>query len=246
MQSWDDEQAKGQKRKAEDINQSNDTKYWMDYRNPEHAQLSWTACSHDHCTIHYSDKAGAGWYPKKVKGSPKCKWQWFDCTNDQCAKHLWDKRITLYYPGHDDPQEIMQMQIVELKDYDNGEAWECEQPTWHTCLSPDCDLHAIVKNFHGFGCDSFFRPTTGSREPKEINSVNATSLIKLSVQLNGHWIHGYSSLIFGQLYEEAKPAAGPTGSVQRLYRERTSKQAWPLRASFPGIFLGECLQDYWN
>jgi hypothetical protein len=169
MQSWDNEQAKhqSQKRKAEDINQANNTKHWMDYHNPKHTQLSWTACGHDHCTIHYSDKAGGGWYPKKVKGSPKCKWQWFDCINDQCAKHLWDKRTTLFYPGHDDPQEIMQMQVVELKKYDNGEAWECEQPTWHTCLSPDCDLHAIVKDFHRFGNDSFLGQPQGHKNPRK-------------------------------------------------------------------------------
>ena len=34
--------------------------YWYDARNKNHASLSWTACTHDYCPTHYSDKRGAG------------------------------------------------------------------------------------------------------------------------------------------------------------------------------------------
>jgi hypothetical protein len=163
--AWEDTQPQGQKRKADSMSHSIEDKYWMDYRNPEHAKFTWTSCVHDHCTIHYSDKAGAGWFPRKVKGTPKCKWQWYDCINDQCAKHLWDKWMRTHFPGHDDPQEILFMQVVELKTYDSGEAWECNQPTWHTCLSPDCDLHAIAKDFYGFGSKSFLGQQQDHKDP---------------------------------------------------------------------------------
>jgi hypothetical protein len=143
------------KRKADEISRAARDYYWMEPRNPNHASYSWTACIHDYCPIHYSDKVATGCYPSKVKGSPRCKEHWFECTKDQCQVHLWDKRTTLYYPGHDDPQEIMQMQIVELKEHGNGKTYECSQPTWHTCLNFDCDLHAIVKKFHGFEDKSF-------------------------------------------------------------------------------------------
>ena len=33
----------------------------------KHASLSWTACYDDSCTIHYSDKMGAGWFPQGPK-----------------------------------------------------------------------------------------------------------------------------------------------------------------------------------
>jgi hypothetical protein len=164
MEAWDESQH-GQKRKADEISHAPKDYYWMDPRNPNHAKFSWTACIYDHCTIHYSDKAGAAWYPSKVKGSPKCQYHWFDCEKDQCQIHLWDKRTRLYFPGHDDPQESMQMLTVHPIRYADDEAYECGQPTWHTCLNPDCDLHAIVKDFYGFKSKSFLGQQQDHQDP---------------------------------------------------------------------------------
>jgi hypothetical protein len=161
-----DERQANQKRKAEEISRAPKDYYWMDARNPNHASYTWSSCIHDYCPAHYSDKVQAGWYPSTVKGSPKCKWQWYECTKDQCQVHLWDKRTSLYYPGHDDPQEIMQMQIVDLKEYEEGNAYECGQPTWHTCLNPNCDLHAIVKKFYGFQDKAFLEQQQGCKNPR--------------------------------------------------------------------------------
>jgi hypothetical protein len=162
--AWEESQ-RGQKRKADKISHAPQDYYWMEPRNPNHANVSWTSCIYDQCTIHYSDKAGAGWYPSQVKGSPKCKWQWFDCEKDQCQVHLWDKRTRLYFPGHDDPQESLQMLTVYPIRYADDEAYECGQVTWHTCLNPDCDLHAIVKNFHGFKSKSFLGQQQDHKDP---------------------------------------------------------------------------------
>jgi hypothetical protein len=140
------------KRKADEMSLANDMKYWLDYRNPEHNKISWIACTHDTCVIHYSDKAGDGWFPRYTRGMSRCKAQPFDCTRDTCSKHLWDKRTTMYFPNHSDPQEMIQMQTVEQVFFeDETYAWECKQPSWHTCLNEGCDLHAIAKDFHGFG-----------------------------------------------------------------------------------------------
>ncbi|KAI1686157.1 reverse transcriptase [Pyrenophora tritici-repentis] len=114
----------GHKRKAKDISRSKEYDYWMDPRNPEHEKLSWVTCIHDHCRVHYSDKSGSGWFPEETKRSYRCKWQFFDCKNDLCPIHLWDKREKTYFPGHDNPEEIDQMQTVWLKEYDEGDAWE--------------------------------------------------------------------------------------------------------------------------
>jgi hypothetical protein len=133
-----------------------ETHYWMDYRNEKHANMSWTACLHQQCVIHYSDKQGAEYYPRKFNGMPKCKYQWFDCPKDTCAVHLWDKRHSPYFHGHEDPQETLQMHITQQKDHEDGtSAWECNQPSWHTCLNIECDLHIVAKEFYGFGKQSF-------------------------------------------------------------------------------------------
>src|SRR5437762_13678771 len=34
---------------------------------PDHGTLSWTACYDDRCTVHKSEKDGAGWYPTKPR-----------------------------------------------------------------------------------------------------------------------------------------------------------------------------------
>lgn len=139
------------KRKAHDISRATDTHYCLDYRNPEHIKLNWSACAHDTCPIHYSEKAGTGWFPRRIHGTPKCKRQWYDCTTDSCAIHLWDKRTAYHFPGHDDPQETLDMQSVEEVLIGDHPAMECNQPSWHTCLNTICDKHCIAKDFHGFG-----------------------------------------------------------------------------------------------
>jgi hypothetical protein len=127
-----------------------DTHYWMDYRNPEHARLSFSVCIHDTCPIHYSEKTGSSWYPSKIRGYPTCKWFWYECRNDECPRHLWDKRTATYFVNHMDPQEVIQMQTVHEAEVDGVTIKECSQPSWHTCLA-DCDWHRIAKDFHGYG-----------------------------------------------------------------------------------------------
>lgn len=34
----------------------------------QHKRLSWTACYDDNCVLHYSEKEGSGWFPKKPRG----------------------------------------------------------------------------------------------------------------------------------------------------------------------------------
>jgi hypothetical protein len=155
-QDWLTQQAQAKtqerrKRQAHDISRATDTHYWLDYRNPEHVKLNWSACAHDTCPIHYSEKAGTGWFPRRIHGTPKCKRQWYDCTTDSCAIHLWDKRTAYYFPGHDDPQETLDMQSVEEVLIGGHPAMECNQPSWHTCLNTICDKHVIAKDFHGYG-----------------------------------------------------------------------------------------------
>jgi hypothetical protein len=133
-----------------------ETHYWLDPRNPLHGKMSWTACTHDSCTIHYSDKSGSGYFPHKYAGMPVCAFQWFDCPKDQCAIHLWDKRHRPYFYGHEDPQETLQMHITQQKTLEDGTiAWECNQPSWHTCLNIECELHIVAKKFYGYGTQSF-------------------------------------------------------------------------------------------
>ncbi|KAF2741628.1 hypothetical protein M011DRAFT_472925 [Sporormia fimetaria CBS 119925] len=94
---------------------------------------------HGHCITHYSDKAGAGWFPA---GRTLCNTVWFDCRDDCCEAHLCDKRSKLHFPGHDDPAEILQMKLLV-----NG---RCTQGRWQTCLNDDCIRHEKKKQQHGF------------------------------------------------------------------------------------------------
>ena len=132
--------------------------YDLDYRNLNHKRLSWTACIHDHCTIHYSDKAGAGWFPKSSK---TCRCQWFDCPQIECPMHLWDKRSRPWFPGKEDPAELMQMNMLV-----NG---RCTQDHWQTCLNENCERHWELKKIHGYGKEAFLgnRPAPGI-DPKSI------------------------------------------------------------------------------
>ncbi|KAF7572898.1 hypothetical protein A1F97_10396 [Pyrenophora tritici-repentis] len=145
------EDVKYLKRKTKKKSRPDETFYWMDYRNGNHAKLSWSACIHDHCITHYSDKTGTGWFPRRLKGFARCQWAWFKCKNDQCPSHLWDKRKLPYFPGHDDPQEIIQMQEIQQEKHGEGFVWECNQSGWHTCLNWECDIHRVAKELNGFG-----------------------------------------------------------------------------------------------
>jgi len=133
--------------------------YYLDYRNNDHAKMSWTICNHDHCSIHYSDKVGTGWFPSRRS---TCKVQWYDCTNDSCETHLWDKRERPYFPGKDDPAELLQMHMLI-----NG---VCKQTQWQTCLHPDCTTHQEGKKANGFDEKTFL----GERMAPGIDPGTAT------------------------------------------------------------------------
>ena len=87
---------------------------------------------------------------------PRCVYQWYDCPKDTCAIHLWDKRHSPYFHGHEDPQETLQMHITQQMTMEDGtSAWECNQPSWHTCLNIKCERHIVAKKFYGYGQQSF-------------------------------------------------------------------------------------------
>lgn len=121
------------------INTNPREQYNLDHRNPKHGLLSWTACTTDHCDIHYYDKVGKGHFPSTRR---RCRYQWYDCVNDMCETHLWDKRSRLHFPGIEDPQAIIQMQTV----YDG----KCMNLHWQHCLNPECMIHHEAKDYHGF------------------------------------------------------------------------------------------------
>jgi len=154
---------KDNKRKINQMSQDTTVWYWYDPRNPKHAKLSWTACTHEYCRTHYSEKQGSAWSPRRVHGFPKCKWQWFECTKDVCPKHLWDKRERAHFPGHEDPQDIIQMQTVYETRYVDNSTYECKEHDWQTCLSDTCDKHRDTKEFHGFGTESFLDQRTATK-----------------------------------------------------------------------------------
>jgi len=83
--------------------------YDLDLRNMKHGLRSWTACPHDHCTIHHDAKVASGWFPQLKQ---TCDARWYECKRDMCEALLWDKRSKLHFPGTEDPQQIIQMQLV--------------------------------------------------------------------------------------------------------------------------------------
>ena len=129
--------------------------HWMDPRNPQHVKLTWVACLHDHCTIHYSSKVDANYFPRTCHEAVHCQKRWYDCPKDECPVHLWDKRKKPYFHGHEDPQETLQMHITAQTEYEDGSAWECNRPSWHTCLNIECDAHIIAKKLYGYDKQSF-------------------------------------------------------------------------------------------
>ena len=147
--NWvDEEKTRSQRRMARQRSPNEETstrpQYKLDYRNALHETMSWTACAHDDCAIHYSDKIGAGWFPAT---RATCNWQWFECTNNSCETHLWDKRERKHFPGTENPAEILQMQMLI-----NG---ACNQFGWQTCLHSDCFLHWTAKKINGYGTQTF-------------------------------------------------------------------------------------------
>jgi len=151
------------KRKINQMSQDTTVWYWYDPRNPHHAKLSWTGCTYDFCKTHYSEKQGSAWSPRRVHGFPKCKVEWDVCIKDTCPKHLWDKRENAYFPGHEDPQDIIQMQTVYETRYVDDSIYECKERDWQTCLSSACDKHCDTKEFHGFGTKSFLDQRTAKK-----------------------------------------------------------------------------------
>lgn len=140
--------------------------YWYDARNRNHASISWTACTHDYCPTHYSDKRGAGWSPQHAKGMPKCKWLWYECKDDSCPKHLWDKREKMHFPGREDPQDIIQMQTAYEVQYPDGPSTECREDQWYTCLSNECEKHAVARDYYGYRQEeSFLGQRQGNKAP---------------------------------------------------------------------------------
>jgi hypothetical protein len=119
-------------------------RYYLDWRNKNHASITWGMCNHDNCPAHYSDKMGAGWFPARRSS---CKMQWYDCIDDRCEAHLWDKRERPWFPGKEDPAELFQMKMIV-----NG---VCNQPIWQTCLNDDCRKHYVAKKANGFEPEAF-------------------------------------------------------------------------------------------
>ena len=140
--------------------------YWYDARNKNHARISWTACTHDYCPTHYSDKRGAGWSPKHAKGMPKCKWLWYECKDDSCPSHLWDKREKMHFHGRTDHQSIIRMQTTHEVQYPDGPSMECREDQWYTCLSNECEKHAVAKDYYGYQQkQSFLGQRQGDKAP---------------------------------------------------------------------------------
>ena len=136
-------------------------RYEYDDRNPTHAKLSWLACYHDSCAVHYSDKCVTGWFPSPMK---KCRWAAFDCTNHVCRDHLWDKRTSGYFPGIEDTEAYANKALV------NG---KCTNDLWQTCLNPGCTRHKDTKQFNGFDLEP--EPFLGQLPAPGIDPQNATT-----------------------------------------------------------------------
>jgi len=150
--------------------------YDLDYRNPKHGSVSWTSCSHDHCATHYEEKVDSGWFPSRY---PQCKWKWFECKNDKCSVHLWDKRDAKHFPGHDDPADIIQMQLLVN--------CHCTQAHWQTCLHEECRTHQKAKEANGFGSEqSFLGLRNGHRTPKPIDQRLAPGIDPEHAPLPGY------------------------------------------------------------
>jgi hypothetical protein len=137
--------------------------YFLDPRNPLHKGLSWTACTYDECNIHYSEKEGSGYFPKR---DSRCKWQWFDCPKVTCERHLWDKRLTQEFPGKQTDQDFALRFLLV-----NG---NCCNKLWQLCLSPACQQHKEIKQVNGFWTNESFLETILNLESVSRNATRST------------------------------------------------------------------------
>jgi hypothetical protein len=137
--------------------------YFLDPRNPLHEGLSWTACTYDECNIHYSEKEGSGYFPKR---DSRCKWQWFDCPKVTCERHLWDKRLTQEFPGKQTDQDYALRFLLV-----NG---NCCNKLWQLCLSPACQQHKEIKQVNGFWTNESFLETIPNPESVSGNATRST------------------------------------------------------------------------
>lgn len=117
---------------------SREPQYDLDYRNPLHGLLSWTACFYNECNIHFSDKSATGHWPCRRS---QCKWQAFDCPKDTCEKHLWDKRTTVGFLNMTQAEQDAQNLLA------NG---SCLFKKWQLCMQEECKAHKEQKQRNGF------------------------------------------------------------------------------------------------
>ena len=113
-------------------------KYYLDYRNPEHAKMHWTTCGTTYCSAHWQAKTN-NYFPSE---KTRCRYQWYDCKINHCDQHLWDKRMSESFPGATD-KEVIGMGIIV-----NG---RCTREDWQTCLNHECERHYDAKRINGFG-----------------------------------------------------------------------------------------------
>ena len=70
----------------------------------DHANLHFSGCYDDYCTIHKSEKDGANWYPRKPRGRKQGQRQrhrhssWRQCYKDDCEDHYSWKKKDGYFP----------------------------------------------------------------------------------------------------------------------------------------------------
>jgi len=129
--------------------------YASDLRNGKHAGLSWTACYHDNCYTHLSDKQ-ACYFPRPPKGT--CRKVWYQCYKMLCPVHLYDKRLSANFPGATAEQTI-HMQIVTNQ--------RCSNDNWQACLNIACKTHYQEKCDNGFGPDISFLDQRSVQGPME-------------------------------------------------------------------------------
>lgn len=130
---------------------SRQLQYDLSLRNMKHEMQSWTTCPFDHHQIPYDAKIKSGRFPSL---SEECRLRWYECKKDMCAVHLRDKRSKLHFPGTEDPQQIMQMQLVI--------SGSCYNVHWQHCLNKGCDLHRDSKRNNGFDDEEPFLRSTHS------------------------------------------------------------------------------------
>ena len=61
-------QSKKKEKKKREPKKDNQLNATQTKAKPDHATLSWTGCYDNNCHIHFSDKQGLGWFPKRPRG----------------------------------------------------------------------------------------------------------------------------------------------------------------------------------